>query len=156
MRVSLLIAATIAFAHASIADDHAYSHEQKTYRYGGTYKVVTTNNATDCATSCEYDGQCKAWSFQRETAGLGLARCELKNTIGEREENALMISGISPRLSNYGNASTAESDGSELLGGTSAGITIPTLRPTITSANAHVAILGTFDGPSPTTRARLP
>ncbi|MEO1406960.1 MAG: PAN domain-containing protein [Pseudomonadota bacterium] len=156
MRASILIAATVALAGSAIAEDDGYSYEQKTYRYGGTYSVVSAEHAAECASSCGFDGACKAWSFQRETEGLGLARCELKNTIGKREENALMVSGLSPRLSDYGNAPTDEKDGGELLGGTRAGVAIPTLRPTITSANANVSILGVFDRPAPATRSRLP
>ncbi|MEL7481826.1 MAG: PAN domain-containing protein, partial [Pseudomonadota bacterium] len=85
-----------------IAGEEGFSHEQNTYRFGGTYKMFSGESADECAIACELDGKCKAWSFQRETAGLGAARCELKRTIGPQEANPLMISGISPRLSNVG------------------------------------------------------
>lgn len=156
MRAYILIAVVIGLSGSSVADEHDYSHEQKTYRFGGTYEVVSAGDAQACANVCQSDEACKAWSFQRETDGMGAARCELKNTIGKAEENALMVSGISPRLADIGNAPKIEDSENQLLGGTRAGVSIPTLRPIITSANATVTISGVFDSSATAGQSRLP
>ncbi|MEM9668286.1 MAG: PAN domain-containing protein [Pseudomonadota bacterium] len=145
MRTSIIFAAIIGLSAAAVADEHDYSHEQQTYRHGGTYEIVSADDANACASACEADGLCKAWSFQRETSGLGPARCELKSAIGKREENALMVSGISPRYSNYGIATPDGKEKDELLGASAAGINIPSTQPIITSGNARVVFTSSAD-----------
>ncbi|MEO0882737.1 MAG: PAN domain-containing protein, partial [Pseudomonadota bacterium] len=98
MRASIVLAALIGLSGTAISEEDGYSHEQKTYRFGGTYKVIAATDVQSCANRCQLEDVCLAWSFQRETQGLGTARCELKSSVGRAEENALMVSGISPRL----------------------------------------------------------
>ena len=149
MRALLLATAAFGLSGTALADNGDYSHEAKTYRYGGTYKVTPAADIGSCATTCQMDDVCKAWSFQHATPGLGPARCELKFTIGQREENALMTSGISPRLSGTGVApQVREATDDELLGASAAtqlirpaqATVIQTLPPVITSTNAKITV----------------
>ncbi|MEO1475190.1 MAG: PAN domain-containing protein [Pseudomonadota bacterium] len=157
MRLPFVFAATVAMTGAAIADEHDYSHETNTYRFGGTYEVTFATDIKSCAVTCASDNLCKAWSFQRETAGLGSARCELKSTIGVREENALMTSGISPRLADVNNAPQTTDEDGQLLGGkTAAAVYIPARPPIITSVNANVTISDIYETPTSAIRTRLP
>ena len=99
---SLISLATLVLIASPAAAQH--EGEVGTYRYGGTYNTVGTGSAGSCAALCNEDEICKAWSFQRATAGLGDASCELKSTIGRSVSNPLMTSGINPRLATVGQA----------------------------------------------------
>ena len=117
MRTFISIA-TFAVIASGASAQQTYSNEPNTYRYGGTYKTVNASTPNSCASLCGQEQVCLAWSYQRQTRGLGGARCELKSTIGRSVNNPLMVSGVSPQLSSQGQAvqRSPQSTGT-LLGG---------------------------------------
>tara|TARA_R110000787_G_scaffold3868_18_gene14973 strand:- start:6522 stop:7001 length:480 start_codon:yes stop_codon:yes gene_type:complete len=70
--------------------------EHGLYRFGATYSVTPSDNASSCQTACADDARCVAWSHV-ETTGEHDAWCELKRGGGRIERNPLATSGISPR-----------------------------------------------------------
>jgi len=77
-------------------------------RRGSDYATFTIRSGDPavCATRCEHDARCRAWSFSfPRTTGV-LAACRLKNKVPPREEDACCVSGvrgagvIEPRLGN--------------------------------------------------------
>jgi len=117
MRIFLPAAATLILCMSASAQ--SYSHEPDTYRHGGTYSTVQSSSEQACAETCRADTKCLVWSFRKPNTAAGPSQCELKQTIGHSEENALMTSGISPRFSEQQQAVVAAPYPSGLLGGTS-------------------------------------
>lgn len=115
MRILLPAAAT--FMLCMSASAQSYSYETNTYRHGGTYSTVQSSSEQDCAETCRGDTKCLVWSFRKPVTEAGPSQCELKQTIGHAEENALMTSGVSPRFSEQQQAVVPPST-SDLLGGT--------------------------------------
>jgi PAN domain len=65
-------------------------------RPGGDYAnaVVRSGDPAVCATRCERDARCRAWSFSYPAAGGGDAICWLKKDVPPRVENACCVSGV--------------------------------------------------------------
>ena len=160
MRIFLPAAATLIFCMSASAQ--SYSHEPDTYRHGGTYSTIQANSEQACAEICRADTKCLVWSFRKPQTAAGPSQCELKQSIGQAEENPLMTSGVSPRFSEQQQAIVAPPT-TDLLGGTQAH-TFPTrTRATRTTASApatyvtaaptqlHESAFGT----APTKRARV-
>lgn len=114
MRHAILFAAALSLAASAHAGE--FSYEPGTYRFGGTYSIVAATDPDACAMTCGSDDACLAWSFQRQTGGLGPSRCELKRTLGRSEANPLMVSGVAPQLFEEGSVSWQWSDDEELVG----------------------------------------
>jgi hypothetical protein len=64
-------------------------------RPGGDYTsfAVRTGDPLICATRCERDGRCRAWSFVYPTGERG-AVCSLKAQVPARVENGCCVSGV--------------------------------------------------------------
>ncbi len=150
MRHAFLFAAALSLAAGAHADD--FSHEPQTYRFGGTYSIVAAADPAACAMACGSDDACLAWSFQRETGGLGPSRCELKRTLGRPEANPLMVSGVAPHLFEEGSVGWQRTDDGELSGADGAAAPeAPALRataspleltpPLVTSENRVIRIM---------------
>ena len=99
------------------ASAQSYSNEPNTYRHGGTYSTLQSHSEQSCAESCRADTNCLAWSFLKPHTGIAASTCELKQTVGNAEENPLMTSGVSPRLSSQHQAAPRPEPTNNLLGG---------------------------------------
>lgn len=64
-------------------------------RPGGDYSnfVVRSGDPAVCATRCDREGRCRAWSFSYPTAGAR-AVCYLKSEVPARTESTCCISGV--------------------------------------------------------------
>ncbi|MEL7127948.1 MAG: PAN domain-containing protein [Pseudomonadota bacterium] len=157
MRAAICFLA-IAFPAGSVAAQ-SYSYDAYSYRHGGTYSIKPAETPDACAELCHTETACKAWSFQRETGGLGAPACELKSSIGPLEDNPLMTSGISPRYAEATEDLETKTDPDALLGGTDAEEKSAALRapvelilspPYISSANGRVRIIA-YEAPKTVT-----
>jgi hypothetical protein len=148
MRILLPAAATLIFCMSASAQ--SYSHEPDTYRHGGTYSTVQSSSEQACAETCRADTKCLVWSFRKPNTAAGPSQCELKQTIGHAEENALMTSGVSPRFSEQQQAVVAPPSSSGLLGGTSS----QTRHATRTLSRNSTRVQAPINRPAPTIRRR--
>ena len=100
MRVSAALMAAAIFVAPAFAETEAKGpvFEPNTYRFGGTYTVVSSQSPSQCSTACGRDSNCLAWSFVDLPGGSAQNACELKSTLGKAEENPSAISGISPQV----------------------------------------------------------
>ena len=101
MRVTAILLAAALFAAPAFADKKEKKgpvFEPNTYRFGGTYSVLSSRSASQCSTTCGRDARCLSWSFVDLPGASGQNSCELKSTIGKSETNPTATSGISPRL----------------------------------------------------------
>ena len=100
MRVSATLMAAAMFVAPAFAEKETKGpvYEPNTYRFGGTYTVVASQSASQCAAACGRDANCMAWSFVDLPGGSSQNACELKSTIGKAETNPTSISGISPEV----------------------------------------------------------
>ena len=80
----------------AVAEPAPVGHEQGLYRFGATYRVTPSEDASSCQTACAIDPVCFAWSFVSE-AGDADAWCELKRSGGQIERNPMATSGFSLR-----------------------------------------------------------
>ncbi len=95
MRIVLICLA--ALAAGAVAASASSLDEAGTYRFGGTYKWVSSTSPAVCSSLCGRDQQCKAWSQSVGRAGHQ-PRCELKRTPGRSEAHPGFVSGLSPNL----------------------------------------------------------
>lgn len=96
--IATLLAAAVIAAPAFAEQEHTGPiYEPDTYRFGGTYSVVGSGSASQCASTCGQDNNCLAWSFVDLPGTSSKFACELKSTTGRAEINPTSISGISPR-----------------------------------------------------------
>ena len=65
-------------------------------RRGNDYTTFAVRNGDPsvCATRCEHDARCRAWSFSFPRTASVQAVCRLKNNVPPREENACCVSGV--------------------------------------------------------------
>ena len=65
-------------------------------RPGGDYAqlVVSSGNPEICATQCERDERCKAWSFSYPQTDGHKASCWLKSKVPRRAKNSCCVSGV--------------------------------------------------------------
>jgi hypothetical protein len=65
-------------------------------RPGGDYHKfeIRSGDPAVCATRCERDGRCRAWSFSYPRTENALATCWLKNQVPPPAENDCCISGV--------------------------------------------------------------
>jgi len=100
MRVTATFMAIAVFAAPAFAEKEATGpvYEPNTYRFGGTYSVVSSQSPTQCATACGRDTNCLAWSFLDLPGASIQNSCELKTSLGKSEVNPSATSGISPKI----------------------------------------------------------
>jgi len=72
-------------------------HEPDTYRFGYPYKSSRGTTPYACASQCDSDATCAAWSLTPATFRIG-PRCELKRSIGSSERRPGAVSGIASRF----------------------------------------------------------
>jgi len=65
-------------------------------RSGNDYTTFTIRNGdpTVCATRCEHDARCRAWSFSFPRTTSEPAACRLKGRVPPRQENNCCVSGV--------------------------------------------------------------
>jgi len=65
-------------------------------RRGNDYTTFTIRNGDPaaCASRCEHDARCHAWSFSYPHTTSQLAACRLKNKVPQRVEDACCVSGV--------------------------------------------------------------
>ena len=65
-------------------------------RRGNDYTTFTIRNGDPaaCASRCEHDARCHAWSFSYPHTTSQLAACRLKNKVPQRAEDACCVSGV--------------------------------------------------------------
>jgi hypothetical protein len=65
-------------------------------RPGGDYFSfpIRSGDPAACATRCERDGRCRAWSFSYPLTAVANAVCWLKNNVTARVEDKCCISGV--------------------------------------------------------------
>jgi hypothetical protein len=86
LRLIAAVAPCLALAaHAQVGFD----------RHGGDYTsfAVRSGDPALCATRCDHDSRCRAWSFSYP-AGDRQAECWLKNQVPPRVEDAASASGV--------------------------------------------------------------
>ncbi len=149
MRIFLPAAATLIFCMSASAQ--SYSHEPDTYRHGGTYSTIQSSSEQACAEICRADTKCLVWSFRKPQTAAGPSQCELKQSIGQAEENPLMTSGVSPRFSEQQQAVVAPPT-TDLLGGTQARTFPARTRAARTIASAPASYVSRPQAAAPTTQ----
>jgi len=99
MRVTATLMAAAIFAAPAFAEkSQGPVFEPDTYRFGGTYTVVSSQSPSQCSTACGRDTNCKSWSFVDLPGASAQNACELKSTIGRSEANPSATSGLSPQV----------------------------------------------------------
>jgi len=65
-------------------------------RRGGDYLSFPIRNGDPavCASRCEHDARCRAWSFSYPRTAFALAACWLKNRVPARVEDKCCVSGV--------------------------------------------------------------
>jgi len=65
-------------------------------RPGGDYSnfSIPTGDPARCASQCERDGRCKAWSFSYPMTATNAATCWLKSEVTARVEAGCCVSGV--------------------------------------------------------------
>ncbi len=65
-------------------------------RRGSDYTSFTVRNGDPavCASRCEHDVRCHAWSFSYPHTTSSLAACRLKTSLPPRQEDACCVSGV--------------------------------------------------------------
>jgi PAN domain len=65
-------------------------------RPGGDYSsfAVRSGDPTACASRCEREGRCRAWSFSYPGTPAPMAMCWLKAQVTTRKEDACCVSGV--------------------------------------------------------------
>ena len=65
-------------------------------RPGGDYASAPVPNGDPavCASRCEHDKNCRAWSFSYPTASGGPAMCSLKREVVPRTQSSCCVSGV--------------------------------------------------------------
>lgn len=65
-------------------------------RPGGDYFsfTVTSADPATCASRCEREGRCRAWSFSYPRTAAPAATCWLKNRVTARKEDSCCVSGV--------------------------------------------------------------
>jgi PAN domain len=65
-------------------------------RVGGDYLTFTVHSGDPavCASRCERDSRCRAWSFSYPRTKHSLASCALKNKVLRRTEDKCCVSGV--------------------------------------------------------------
>jgi len=65
-------------------------------RRGGDYTSFQIRNGDPaaCASRCERDARCRAWSFSYPRTTFALATCWLKNKVPPRNEDKCCVSGV--------------------------------------------------------------
>ena len=65
-------------------------------RPGGDYanSAVASADPAVCASRCERDGRCRAWSFSYPRTATPNATCWLKNRVTRRVEDSCCVSGV--------------------------------------------------------------
>jgi hypothetical protein len=93
MRVFLIIAACLVAALCAAPGAHAQAGFD---RPGGDLRNFPVKSADPaaCASTCERDGKCRAWSFSYPLTAVTGAVCWLKNAVTPRVENNCCISGV--------------------------------------------------------------
>ena len=128
MRVTAILLAAAFFAAPAFADKKDSKgpvFEPNTYRFGGTYSVLSSRSASQCSATCGQDSRCLSWSFVDVPGASGQNACELKSTVGRSETNPTSISGISPRIETRYQPSPYRG-GSTLLGARNSSTTVTT------------------------------
>lgn len=93
MRAFCLITACLCALLAALPRAHAQAGFD---RPGGDYSsfTVRSGDPAACATRCEREGRCRAWSFSYPHTALTHAVCWLKSSVTARVENNCCISGV--------------------------------------------------------------
>ncbi|HML07487.1 MAG TPA: PAN domain-containing protein [Xanthobacteraceae bacterium] len=97
MRTLILGVAAFTAAAAGIAAGMAPAAAQSGYdRPGGDYASapVPSGDPAICATRCEHDKNCRAWSFSYPPASGGSAMCWLKYQVAPRVKANCCVSGV--------------------------------------------------------------
>lgn len=65
-------------------------------RPGNDYEkfVVKSGDPAECASRCEHDARCRAWSFSYPRTEQTAATCWLKNRVSPRVQNSCCVSGV--------------------------------------------------------------
>jgi hypothetical protein len=65
-------------------------------RRGGDYLrfEIHSGDPADCATRCEQDSRCHAWSFSYPRTENATAACWLKNRVAPRVEDKCCVTGV--------------------------------------------------------------
>jgi hypothetical protein len=82
---------------AAILEPRVGHLEYSIDRSGGDYRWFDTapdQHATTCASACEGDAHCRAWTYRRQGYGTVAARCYLKNAIKPPRHRPCCISGV--------------------------------------------------------------
>src|SRR5580704_18016227 len=94
-RVIFISFAALLFAACVLGIGPAYT--QSGYdRPGGDYSSASVPNGDPamCATRCERDNRCRAWSFSYPPASGGPAQCWLKKEVVPAVEASCCVSGV--------------------------------------------------------------
>ncbi len=65
-------------------------------RRGSDYSSFAVRNGDPavCASRCEHDARCRAWSFSYPRTTAVPATCRLKNRVPQRQEDACCVAGV--------------------------------------------------------------
>ena len=97
MRKAHLLIGAVALAVIALALEITPAGAQIGYdRRGGDYTnfQVRGGDPAACATRCEHEGRCRAWSFSYPTAARPNAMCWLKSQVTPPTEDKCCVSGV--------------------------------------------------------------
>ena len=95
--LAVSVAALVLALAASLATGPSPVSAQSGYdRPGGDYAsaAVPSGDPAVCATRCEHDKNCRAWSFSYPTASGTPAMCFLKREVVPRTQSSCCVSGV--------------------------------------------------------------
>jgi hypothetical protein len=82
---------------AAVVEPNTGPREYSIDRHGGDYKaldVPTDATGENCASLCQADGRCRAFTYLRPGYGGASARCYLKDRITKPRRKPCCISGV--------------------------------------------------------------
>jgi len=82
---------------AGVIEPRLGKFEYSIDRVGGDYHTFETKpdpEGKPCATACQGDSHCRAWTYRRPGYGTAGARCYLKNAIKPPRHRPCCISGV--------------------------------------------------------------
>ena len=90
LRLSGLVAWTAVLAWSAAWAQTGYDR-----RGGDYYKfIIKSGDPAVCASRCEHDARCRAWSFSYPGTADTIATCWLKNRVPPRVEDNCCVSGV--------------------------------------------------------------
>ncbi len=78
----------------AVAQSSFFTFERNIDRPGRDYRNSPSRGASDCSFACQFENQCRAWTYVRPGIQGRSGRCWLKNAVPGAVRNNCCISGV--------------------------------------------------------------